>query len=478
LRALVEKGPHHPDIPGFVATLGPPTQEGEDSELDDDAILIEASDEDIEVPPEPDLPVELAIDDLVVGDEYALDAAAESLASEYPVEDQPVGFESGDELVIGPEDDELLVEDGFGRESDALGGEPSEAALAASLAASDDDVLVDEVELVEPEEDEAPETSAPQGFDSYVEPAPEQAPEQSEAAGQFDAQEAGTSDADGYSQPAAVETPPDEVVAESAAAPPGDDGGDEGGDDELDEAAFFLEQGVYEEAREIIETVLLAYPGSARAKQMLAQLDELEAGGGAQSSAESFSDESFDLASELASDELEEQAVSAAVDDYQISVADVLGEFKKGVNKVVKPEDVETHYDLGIAYKEMGLLEDAIGEFEQSASAARGRHKEFEALAMVGLCEAERNHHAEAVGAYERALSLPQTTPDSAKAVQFELALVLEKLGRMEDALEQLHKVHEVDPSFRDVSAVLERISTAAAQYGARKARGSNIGYV
>ena len=45
--------------------------------------------------------------------------------------------------------------------------------------------------------------------------------------------------------------------------------------------------------------------------------------------------------------------------DFQYSVEEVFTEFKKGLEKVVKPEDVDTHYDLGIAYKEMGLLDDA-----------------------------------------------------------------------------------------------------------------------
>src|SRR6476619_1455066 len=78
--------------------------------------------------------------------------------------------------------------------------------------------------------------------------------------------------------------------------------------------------------------------------------------------------DAFDLAAELA-DELGGADGSSSGggdlgggDDFQYSVDAVFSEFKKGLEKVVKPEDADTHYDLGIAYKEMGLLDDAIGE--------------------------------------------------------------------------------------------------------------------
>ena len=176
-------------------------------------------------------------------------------------------------------------------------------------------------------------------------------------------------------------------------------------------------------------------------------------------------DGDFDLATELAKEDIGGPGeVSAATpgDDFQYSVEDVFDEFKKNLKRVVKPEDVETHYDLGIAYKEMGLLEDGIGEFEQAAAAAAGKKKEIDSLVMVGLCRVEKGELTEATEAFQRTLGLPQVTSESAKAVHFELALVLEKMGKAADALHHFQKVQKIDPKFRDVAQAIARVESLA----------------
>ena len=103
--------------------------------------------------------------------------------------------------------------------------------------------------------------------------------------------------------------------------------------------------------------------------------------------------DAFDLAAELA-DELGElggeprrRGRGAVGDDFQYSVDEVFSEFKKGLEKVVKPEDVDTHYDLGIAYKEMGLIDDAIGEFDVARQGCVGKKNELDCLTMIGMLQ-------------------------------------------------------------------------------------------
>ena len=78
-------------------------------------------------------------------------------------------------------------------------------------------------------------------------------------------------------------------------------------------------------------------------------------------------EETFDIGRELA-EELDASPIAPAADAFQYSVEDVFSQFKRGVAETVKAEDSETHYDLGIAYKEMGLLDDALHEFEVAMS--------------------------------------------------------------------------------------------------------------
>ncbi len=252
---------------------------------------------------------------------------------------------------------------------------------------------------------------------------------------------------------------------------------DEPASEECDEATFFIEQGLYDEAREILETVLIAYPDHQRAAQLLAQVDAGQSGGSVQMSepatgesdaapANGESRDAFDLAQELA-DELgdfggEQEAPAAASsgdDDYQVSVEEVFAEFKKGLEKVVKPEDVDTHYDLGIAYKEMGLMDDAISEFTIARKGCIGKKKEIDCLTMAGLLQVMKGDYPMAVDAFLQALTSEHATGEVEKATRFELAAAYEGSGQTGKALTQYLKVQASDPSYREVGAMVDRLS-------------------
>jgi tetratricopeptide (TPR) repeat protein len=242
--------------------------------------------------------------------------------------------------------------------------------------------------------------------------------------------------------------------------------------EELEEASFFIEQGVFEEAREILETVQLAYPGNKRALELLAQLEAKEKGAaseGAEAAPEPSGDSSFDLAQELA-DELgdtpsgEAAPLGGSDDGFQIAAEDVFAEFKKGVSKVVKPEDVDTHYDLGIAYKEMGLFNDAIGEFEQAMKGAVGKPREVDCHQMVATCKQLQNDPSGAIASFTAAHDLPQTTPEQAKSLQFDIAATYEGMGRMGKALAHYLKVAEIDLKFRDVDQKVAQLQGDGAE--------------
>jgi tetratricopeptide (TPR) repeat protein len=273
----------------------------------------------------------------------------------------------------------------------------------------------------------------------------------------------------------AASAPPPAAVPEQVEAEPASD--------ELDEAAFFLSQGELVEAREILEMVQLAYPSSERALVLFEQLEALERGsqapgvdefsrGGepADSPTGLSTEGGFDLASELAKEDFGNLSLDGAPqDDFQYSVEDVFEEFKKGVQKVVRPEDVDTHYDLGIAYKEMGLIDDAIGEFEQASAAAAGRSKEVDCLTMIAMCQTSRAYYADAVAAFKRALGSPQTTAEQAKALHFEIGLVYESQGEPAEALRHLQRVEQADPKYRDVRRTIERLRAMPQETGEAK---------
>ena len=95
----------------------------------------------------------------------------------------------------------------------------------------------------------------------------------------------------------------------------------------------------------------------------------------------------FDLSEEL---EKEMSAVPVGAPPKELKdmeLDDIFTEFKKGVKEFLGDEDHETHYNLGIAYKEMGLVNEAIGEFQL---AIKGAERFFDASSMLALCFKEK----------------------------------------------------------------------------------------
>jgi pilus assembly protein FimV len=144
-------------------------------------------------------------------------------------------------------------------------------------------------------------------------------------------------------------------------------------------------------------------------------------------------------------------------------VEDVFNQFKKGVEQTVRPEDTDTHYDLGIAYKEMGLVDDAIHEFEV-ALAGQVHAKEVSCLTMIGLCREMKGEHREAIQAFRRALRSEVLNAEAAKALHYELGLAHEAAGEPEVALWYFQKIWKLDPRYRDVAAAVERMGPGPAR--------------
>jgi pilus assembly protein FimV len=146
---------------------------------------------------------------------------------------------------------------------------------------------------------------------------------------------------------------------------------------------------------------------------------------------------------------------------------EVFDEFRAELGEMgAEDEDLETHYNLGIAFREMGLLEEAISEFQKVAKASeRGRPFPYsmQCYTLLGLAFMDRGQPSIAAMWYERALHLPDIEPESALALRYDLGVAQESAGESEAALKSFSQVYAVNIDYRDVG---ERI--AALQKPAR----------
>lgn len=141
--------------------------------------------------------------------------------------------------------------------------------------------------------------------------------------------------------------------------------------------------------------------------------------------------------------------------DDQVDFAEMLTMFKQGVAANVDESDHEAHYDLGVAYKEMGLLDEAISEFQKALRGTEQRARTYEAL---GQCFVEKGQPQIAVTILSRALGDKSYTDDMLVGVLYLLGYASETLGRWADAQRFYERVFAVDIEFRDIA---ERLATA-----------------
>jgi len=233
--------------------------------------------------------------------------------------------------------------------------------------------------------------------------------------------------------------------------------------DALDEVAFFLDQGMRAEAVERIATLRKTGFGGEK-------LDALERrvamGGGARRNApppvaqrQQDDTDLFEIVEEIDGDlarEAEPGYGGAQPEAGEQSVEDVFSAFKDQVADQIGLDDHRAHYDLAIAYKEMGLLDDALREFE-AALPSPDLHRE--ACSMLALCHREQGDSAQAARWYRQAVEAASPESPDLMGLRYDLADVLAELGEDQEALSLFRAVHAADPGYRDVALRLSNLS-------------------
>jgi tetratricopeptide (TPR) repeat protein len=144
--------------------------------------------------------------------------------------------------------------------------------------------------------------------------------------------------------------------------------------------------------------------------------------------------------------------------DEQKDFLETLEQFKKGIEANLGTEDYEAHYDLGIAFKEMGLLDEAIAEFQKALRAPNGRMRTSEAL---GVTFFEKGQFAIAETILRRAVESLEGGDDAKIGLLYWLGRACEEQGRRADARASYERALAVDIRFMDLSERIQRLTAA-----------------
>ena len=249
---------------------------------------------------------------------------------------------------------------------------------------------------------------------------------------------------------------PVQASAEEAAVPPSIDDFV----DEIAEAEFYLRQGLRDDALRIYHRLLSLFPEDTDLRDKVAALESAppepvisgeETAAHAASEAEVRESPFRETAEPHAAEEIVEP-------QFDTDVLDIFEEFKKGLEQELEAEDSETHYNLGIAYKEMGLIDDAIKEFQTSRNDPKSVVR---SLTMLGICYMDKGLYPLAIDAFKGSLSNIQTRDEAYWGADYDLALAFEKNGNLKEAFDIFSEIYGWDSKFRQVTERLNTLRSA-----------------
>lgn len=223
--------------------------------------------------------------------------------------------------------------------------------------------------------------------------------------------------------------------------------------DELEEAEFYLQQGLLDDSERVCRRLLHFDPGCAEAQGKLAELATLRQ----EAVSAPAEHELFDLPGAIRDEEAwrEDEEMQGLNEVDRLSLDGVVDDFKKNVETQIDAEDTETHYNLGIAYKEMGLFDDAIGEFDK---AMKNPGRLVDSLTLKGTCLFEKGAFEQAEKVFKSGLAYPGLNSAERTSLHYEMGLLYEAWGRHLEALDSFQSAADADLFFRDVGEKVEAL--------------------
>ena len=152
--------------------------------------------------------------------------------------------------------------------------------------------------------------------------------------------------------------------------------------------------------------------------------------------------------------------VEPVKDELQV----IFDELKENTGGLKPLHDFETHYSLGLAYKDMDLLDDAISEFQMAFRMAgmedlKGDY--IHCCNMLGVCFKRKQLPKVSIMWFQRGLRIPNRSEDEYQALKFEIGLCYEEMGELDKAIDVLMEVYGTDVSYREVGKKLKQLQAA-----------------
>jgi tetratricopeptide (TPR) repeat protein len=142
-------------------------------------------------------------------------------------------------------------------------------------------------------------------------------------------------------------------------------------------------------------------------------------------------------------------------------LAELFEEFRVAEEEEIPEADFETHYNMGTAYKEMDLIDEAIQEFQISAGLVKpsdGTSRYLQCCNMLGHCFMRKEMPDAAIMWFKKGLAAPGHSEDEYQALRYELAAAYEQQGQLDEAHQLYTEIYGIDVSYREVGEKLRKL--------------------
>ena len=260
-------------------------------------------------------------------------------------------------------------------------------------------------------------------------------------------------------------------------------------DEKLKEIDFYIEQGFYKNARDLLNELSQYFPEEPRISERYLYLSEIEEKKEPKlkrdKMEETFVDisiedifkktEAFPITEEfkpevkyynlreIAKNEIHEiEEIIRKEREYQSAnrertLDEIVRQFKEGINKKIPREDYETRYNLGLAYKELGLYEEAIKEFE---IASKDPKKEIECYFLISECFKEKGMFKEAIYWLQKAVNRAGEE-EQWLFLKYNLGFLYKEADELEKALHTFKEIFDRKANYKDVVQKIKEIESA-----------------
>jgi len=142
-------------------------------------------------------------------------------------------------------------------------------------------------------------------------------------------------------------------------------------------------------------------------------------------------------------------------DTFEKELSEIISEFKKGLHKKLEKEDYEVHYNLGIAFLEQGLYDEAVEELK---IASKEKKIAVDCYSAISLSFKKANDFQEGMKWIEKGLDVAEKGSSQYYALKYEMASLYEDLEKPEKALRLYNEIRDWNDEFRDIAEKIKHL--------------------